>query len=88
MLHKGEADAGTILVSMLENGGSARLYERMPSADGERRWQCTRQQAAVSPKPMPGDSDSYEDYLQRRIARDRDLWVIELDVADGERFIR
>jgi hypothetical protein len=29
----------------------------------------------------------FEAFLTRRMAQDPDLWVIELTIADGERFI-
>lgn len=80
VLHKGERDAGSILVVLLQNGTDARAFERMPSLDGERQWQPVLKQ----------DSDNkqeFEDYLTRRAASDPDLWIIELDIADGERLI-
>ena len=80
VLHKGEADAGTLLVVLTENGSLAKAYERMPQSDGERRWECARVQA-------PDDGGAFGDYLARRISQDPDVWIIELDVADGERFI-
>lgn len=80
VLHKGEPDSGTILVVITEKGGEARAYERMPQADGERRWQCSRRQ-------VPDDPDAFGDYLARRQKQDPDVWIIELDIADGERFI-
>jgi len=27
------------------------------------------------------------DYCQRRASQDLDTWIVELDIADGERFI-
>lgn len=94
VLHKGEADAGTLLVLLTENGAPARLYERMPQADGARRWLCTRHQEDMG-REDTGQEDmgqgagaaALSAYLARRAAQDPDVWIIELDIADGERFI-
>lgn len=77
---RGERDAGTILVVLMHNGTEARLYERMPLLDGTRSWQCTRRQDPEKP-------GEFQDYLDRRKAQDRDVWIVELDVANAERFI-
>jgi hypothetical protein len=80
VIHKGEAEAGTIMLILCKSGTNPRIYERMPQPDGARIWVCTRAQ----------DVDSKEDfnhYIERRIHQDRDMWIIELDVAQGERLI-
>ena len=80
VLNKGEREAGTILVVLTEKGANARLFERVPDASGGRLWAVTKAQDAENPF-------EFSEYLTRRHARDRDLWIIELDIADGERFI-
>lgn len=80
VIAKGEPDAGTILVVILENGTNALLYERMPQADGSRRWSLSKCEDRLNPQ-------DFADYLLRRRAQDRDVWVIELDIPQGERFI-
>jgi len=80
VLRKGERDAGTILVVLLENGRNARLFERIPQANGARKWTCTRQE-------NPENKQDFAEYWARRGDRDPDLWVVELDVAQGERLI-
>ncbi len=80
VIAKGEPDAGTLMVVLCHNGANARAYERMPMADGTRQWQMTRKHDPEHPELFP-------DYLDRRRAQDSDLWIIELDIADGERFI-
>lgn len=81
ILNKGERDAGTILVVVMENQGLGVLYERMPQRDGTRKW--TETKAQVSDK-----KSDFDDYLDRRSRQDPDLWIVELTVADRERFIR
>ncbi len=80
VLHKGEKDGGTLLLVLAENGTNLRLFERMPTAEGTREWRCSRIQDAEN-------SADFQDYLARRQTQDRDLWIVELDVPQGERFI-
>ena len=80
VLHKGERDAGTLLVVLVENGGNMRAFERMPQLDGTRAWtQCFTEDVE--------NKDKNEDFLNRRSRQDPDLWILELDIARGERFI-
>lgn len=80
VLSKGEKDAGTLLVICCENGTNARLYERMPSADGTRIWTLSKAQDPENPH-------EFGEYCQRRGDQDPDCWILELDVPNGERFI-
>ena len=80
VIQKGEREAGTILLVLCENDTNARIYERMPQLDGRREWQQARVQDDEN-------KQEFRDYLMRRGAQDRDLWIIELDIAQAERFI-
>lgn len=80
VLAKGEKEAGTILVVLAHNGADERMYERMPDLSGNRSWVLSRRQDPEKPF-------EFRDYLARRAAQDPDLWIVELDVAKGERFI-
>ncbi len=80
VLARGEADAGTLLVVLMENGANSRLYERMPGLGDTRTWHCTKSQDAEKPH-------EFSEYLDRRRKQDSDLWIVELDIANGERFI-
>ncbi len=80
VLSKGERDAGTILIVTTENGCNSKVYERMPQLDGTRKWSLSKVQD--SEKPW-----EFSEYLDRRGHQDPDLWIVELDIANGERFI-
>lgn len=80
VIRKGERDAGSIIVVLTENGTNARAYERMPTADGGREWHLSRRQSIENAR-------KFEEYLDRRAQQDRDTWIVELDVANGERLI-
>jgi hypothetical protein len=80
VLAKGERDAGTILVVTLCHGKDGTLYERMPQLDGSRTFIAAKRENAENPQ-------EFAEYLARRRAQDSDLWLIEVDIADPERFI-
>ena len=80
VLQKGERDAGTVLIVLVENGRNGRAYERMPQADGSRAWHCSSRQTNEN-------SEDFSKFVTRRGEQDPDLWVVELDIADGERFV-
>ena len=80
VLATGERDAGTILVVCYKRGGGSAAYERMPQADGSRKWTLSRKQDPEKP-------DGFSEYCRRRHEQDSDLWVVELDIPDAERFI-
>lgn len=81
VLHKGERDGGTILFVIMENQSLGVLYERMPDLDGRRKWRVSKVQVS-------DNKQDFEDYLNRRTRQDPDVWIVELTVADRERFVR
>jgi hypothetical protein len=79
VLGKGDAQAGGILVIVSQRGTGQRFLERGIGPDGLT--------ALIETGPRDSaDSQELADYWRRRRARDPDLWVIELDIADAERF--
>ncbi|MFN3990279.1 MAG: DUF1491 family protein [Erythrobacter sp.] len=80
VLARGERDAGTILLVILCRGGPAQLYERMPELDGSRKFVATKSQD-------PDDPTEFTAYLERRRRQDPDIWIIEVDIDNPERFI-
>lgn len=80
VLEKGERDAGTILVVCCQNGRDSRIYERLPQLDGSRSWTLAKAQDPENPI-------EFSEYCEKRKKQDRDLWIVELDIVHGERFI-
>jgi hypothetical protein len=80
VLAKGEPDAGTILLVTQCRGTGAVLHERMPQLDGSRNFLAAKRE-------IPENPDEFSEYLARRRRQDADLWLIEVDIADPERFI-
>lgn len=80
VLKSGDDSAGSILLVLTENGSNPRVYERMPQVDGSRAWHCSKTEDIEN-------KQEFLDYLDRRGLQDRDLWIVELDIANGERLI-
>ena len=80
VIARGERDAGTLLVVCCENGADAAAFERMPQPDGTRGWTLARRQDPENPQ-------EFWDYVDRRRRQDDDLWIVELDISQAERFI-
>ncbi|WP_150292082.1 DUF1491 family protein [Sphingobium estronivorans] len=79
VLVKGNDISGVILVQAIEKGRELGLLERVSDfVGGYRMMRC-------GPKPEEG-AEALSQYLARRRRSDPDLWVIELDIADAERF--
>jgi len=80
VLSKGERDAGTVLIVTMFRGEEARLFERMPQLDGTRPFVATKSQDTEKPNEIP-------EYLERRRQQDPDIWILEVDIEDAERFV-
>lgn len=80
VLAKGEPDAGSILIVTLCRGEDARLYERMPQLDGTRSFVQVKEQTSEN-------KSEFTEYLQRRRSQDPDIWIVEVDIDEAERFI-
>jgi hypothetical protein len=52
----------------------------MPRPDGTRGWTLAKAEDAENPL-------EFGQYLDRRRRQDSDLWIVELDIPDAERFI-
>jgi hypothetical protein len=72
VVRRGDADRGDIVVHIVEKGRDVARLERRMSPDFSYRW-----------SRMPDEPFSTID----RARIDPDFWLIELDVADAERFI-
>lgn len=78
VLHKGDPIAGVLLLVTRTKGRNPALYEQFSGADDTRNWQLVFDQ-------ITDNEQKISDYLERRVAQDRDMWVLELDVAFDER---
>lgn len=80
VIAKGEKDAGTLLILTMCRGANAVLFERMPQLDGSRPFVAAKRE-------NPENREEIYDYLEKRRRQDPDIWILEVDIADGERFV-
>lgn len=80
VLARGERDGGTVLLVTIHRSEPSVLYERMPRPDGSRPFLAAKRENTENPQ-------EFSDYLERRRRQDPDLWLVELDIPDAERFI-
>jgi len=79
-MRKGDKERGSLLLFVSSRGGHVTTLERILNLDGSYSWQ------RVGPNESVGSAE-ISDFLAKRTRFDDDLWAIELDIADPERFI-
>jgi hypothetical protein len=79
VVRRGDARAGAVLVVTADHrAGSFRLFAEATRAEGERVWMQPIRSAAEA---------EIDAYVARAVAIDPDLWVVEIEDADGARFL-
>jgi len=80
VLKRGDPERGSLFIFISSRGRHVAGMERVLGMDGNYQWRPAG----------PADSASsaeIADFLAKRARFDEDLWAIELDIADPERFI-
>jgi hypothetical protein len=79
VIRRGDARGGAVLVKTVDRrSGEARLWSQAVGRDGDPLWM----------QPVAGtDEAAMDGYISRAAARDPDLWVIEIEDAEGKRFL-
>ena len=80
VLHKGDADRGAVLLVITSRGRHFAVLERILGLDGNYVWHATGPAESANPEEVA-------QFLARRRQFDTDIWLIELDIAEPERFI-
>jgi hypothetical protein len=79
-MRKGDPERGSLLMVISSRGDHVAILERvLDLGTGDYQWRAS-----------DGDESSSQeiaDFLAKRARFDPDLWAIELDIADPERFI-
>lgn len=78
---KGDADAGAVLLRVRVSAEEARLWGPARNARGQRIY------LDLSTGPLGCDPQKIDDYVARRCGQDPDLWVVEIDDANGRHFL-
>lgn len=76
VLHKGERSGGLLLLKINLLNGTSRLLSQTRDLDGNLAWF-----AATKEEDLP--EGAANDHIARVIARDPDLWAIEIESRDG-----
>ena len=80
ILKRGDPDRGALILLVAHRGNHRACLERTLTQAGEYGWQMVG--------PATGaDAKTLAEWSQKRIRFDEDLWLIELDIPDPERFI-
>lgn len=80
VLRKGDPERGSLIIIVRSRGQYVATLERLLGTDGAYRWE----------RSGPAKSESepeLAEFLEKRICVDPDLWLVELDIAQAERFI-
>ena len=80
IIKRGDPDRGSLVLLLSRRGQHWACFERALAADGTYGWQRVGPAAGAAGAALA-------EWSQKRIRFDEDLWLIELDIADPERFI-
>lgn len=80
VLKTGDPESGALLLIITSRGRHFACLERVLTAAGAYQWQTVGPGESAESAKVP-------DFLAKRTRFDPDLWAIELDIADPERFI-
>ena len=81
VLRKGDPDRGALALLVHERGRFKAVLERAMGADFEYRWALTESEESL------GSQEGLDRFVAARTRFDADFWLIELDIAETERFI-
>ncbi len=80
VLRKGDPDRGALVLILRQRGEFRGLLERALGADFRYSWR-------LAPAGESTSSEELQRLIDSRTRLDADLWLIELDIAQPERFI-
>jgi hypothetical protein len=80
VLHKGDPESGAVLLIVSSRGRHITGLERVLGVRGDYEWR-------VAGPGESADSAEVAAFLAKRRQFDPDLWAVELDIAEPERFI-
>ena len=80
IVRRGDADRGELLLLIADRGAHVACLEQTRGMTGNYVWE------QVGPN-ADADAHSIAEFIARRVRFDEDLWLIELDIPQPERFI-
>ena len=79
VIRRGDEHAGAVLVKVVKSRDRCQLYVPQRDENGERIWMRHSRDEI-------GERD-IDEYCQRRINSDPDLWIIEIEDREGRHFL-
>jgi hypothetical protein len=76
VVRRGDPDAGTVLLKVNRFAAGVTVYTQASSLDGEPAW-------SRGTGPAPVSEPEADAYIARQVARDPDLWVVEIEDHKG-----
>jgi hypothetical protein len=88
---RGDPDAGSILLKLVHKDGLCLLLRRTTTFEGEQGWAVAAGGGAAGGGSAGNGAagtnkvseETADGYIERESARDRDLWVVEIEDYDG-----
>ena len=80
VLNRGDPEGGALLLVVTSRGRHVAVLERILEISGAYEWR-------TAGPPEKAESAEVASFLAKRRQFDPDLWLIELDIAEPERFI-
>lgn len=77
---RGDPDSGALILLVASRGRNIALIERRMGADFDYRW-------TITARSNPAEPEKFLESMRNVTRFDPDCWLIELDIADAERFI-
>ena len=77
VVHKGAPASGTVMVKIVMQGAGCRLFNQARDSEGNMGWMDIYESKTV-------DETAADQYIQRSIARDPDIWVVEVEDKSGK----
>ena len=77
VVRRGDPDAGAILIKINRLAMGCVVYTQFRNMDGETTW-------VSATGDTPVEDRAADHYIERQAARDRDLWVLEIEDHKGD----
>lgn len=77
VVRRGDPDAGAILIKLNRVAAGCIVYTQFRDMAGETSWVAATGDQSV-------EENAADAYIERQVARDRDLWVLEIEDHRGD----